>query len=93
MKNEKGCVLSGCLIMVVIAIIFYAGLVSVIKALSKEPIITEDYVVTAGQTLWDIALENKKEGTDTREYVYQLRQLNNINDCIITPGQKIKIIK
>jgi len=57
----------------------------------KESII-EDYTVSAGQTLWDIALENKKEGTDTREYVYNLRKLNNI-DCIIHEGQVIKIIK
>ena len=59
----------------------------------KEPIQTEDYVVCAGQTLWDIAEENKKDGQDIREYVYELRKLNGIDDCIIYPGQVIKIIK
>lgn len=59
----------------------------------KENIQTEEYVVCAGQTLWDIAEENKKLGTDTREYVYELRKLNGIDDCIIYPGQVIKIIK
>lgn len=53
----------------------------------------EDYTVSAGETLWDIALENKKDGTDTREYIYELRKLNNIDDCIIHEGQVIKIIK
>lgn len=57
-----------------------------------EDIQTEDYIVSSGETLWDIAEENKKEGTDTREYVYNLRKLNNI-DCIIYEGQVIKIIK
>lgn len=53
----------------------------------------EEYVVSNGETLWSIACENKKEKQDVREYVYQLRQLNNIDDCIIVPGQTIKIIK
>lgn len=53
----------------------------------------EEYVVSNGETLWSIACENKKEKQDVREYVYQLRELNNIDDCIIVPGQTIKIIK
>lgn len=53
---------------------------------------TEDYIVTNGDTLWSIATEYKHEKQDIREYVYQLRKLNNI-DCIIYPGQEIKIIK
>ena len=54
---------------------------------------TEDYMVSTGDTLWSIASEYKKEQQDIREYVYQLRELNNIDDCIIYPGQTIKIIK
>lgn len=85
------------LIKVVIVIIILLGIIFTTKALiekafKEEPIHTEDYIVSDGQTLWDIAEENKKEGTDIREYVYNLRKLNNI-DCIIYPGQTIKIIK
>lgn len=54
---------------------------------------TEDYVVCDGDTLWSIATEYKQEKQDIREYVYQLRKLNNIDNCIIYPGQTIKIIK
>lgn len=54
---------------------------------------TEEYVVSAGETLWSIACENKKDNQDVREYVYQLRQLNDIDNCIIVPGQTIQIIK
>lgn len=53
---------------------------------AKEEVQTETYVVSAGETLWSIATENKKDKQDVREYVYQLRQLNNIDDCIIYPG-------
>lgn len=63
------------------------------KNTSTATVETEDYIVSAGETLWSIACENKKEKQDVREYVYQLRQLNNIDDCIIVPGQTIKIIK
>ena len=30
----------------------------------------EEYVVSAGETLWSIASENKKDGQDVREYIY-----------------------
>ena len=54
---------------------------------------TEDYTVSNGETLWDIASEHKKDGQDIREYIYELRKINNIGDCIIHPNQVIKIIK
>ena len=81
-----------------IALAFILGILASIKTFSKivfgsERFETEDYVVSANQTLWNIAEEKKKPGTDTREYVYELRKLNGIDDCIIYPGQVIKIIK
>ena len=60
---------------------------------AKAKVETEEYVVSAGDTLWSIACEYKKTGQDVREYIYELRQLNNLNDCIIYPGQVLKIIK
>ena len=70
------------------------GIIIICKTEFKsEDIQTEDYIVSSGETLWDIAKENKKEKQDIREYVYELRKLNNIDDCIIHEGQVIKIIK
>lgn len=60
---------------------------------ASEKVTYEDYVVQVNDTLWSIATENKKDKQDIREYVHQLRQLNNIDDCIIVPGQTIQIIK
>ena len=53
----------------------------------------EEYVVSAGETLWSIASENKKDGQDVREYIYELRRLNELDSCIIYPNQVIKILK
>ncbi len=60
---------------------------------AKSEVITEDYTVTQGDTLWSIACENKKAGQDIREYIYELRKLNDLDDCMIYPNQVIKIIK
>ena len=58
---------------------------------AKSEVITEDYVVAAGDTIWSIACDNTKG--DIRQYIYKLRKINNLNDCMIYPSQTIKIIK
>ena len=60
---------------------------------AKENVIYEDYTVTVGDTIWSIASENKKDGQDVREYIYQLQKVNGLDDCMIYPNQTIKIIK
>lgn len=54
--------------------------------------IEAEYTVQAGDTLWSIAEENANECQDLREYVYQLKQANNI-DSTLEVGQNIIIFK
>lgn len=63
------------------------------KCVAYKSIKTENYMVSAGDTLWSISCEYKKTGQDVRSYLYELRELNELNDCIIYPGQVIQIIK
>ena len=63
------------------------------KCVARKSIKTENYMVSAGDTLWSISCEYKKSGQDVRSYLYELRELNELNDCIIYPGQVLKIIK
>ena len=63
------------------------------KCVVYKNIKTENYMVSAGDTLWSISCEYKKSGQDVRSYLYELRELNELNDCIIYPGQVLKIIK
>lgn len=75
-------------------VIMTALLISIFNlCFAKTEVVIEDYLVSAGETLWSIASENKKAGQDVREYIYELREVNNMNDCMIYPNQVIKIIK
>ena len=82
---------------IVFMVLFFATLtkicISIIAPKTTEIIEVQDYIVGQGDTLWSIATEYKREKQDIREYVYQLAELNNIDNCLIYPGQTIKIIK
>lgn len=83
--NKKRFIISITILMALIITLFN-------NCFAVKKVETEDYIVINGDTLWSIATEYKHEKQDIREYVYQLRKLNNI-DCIIYPGQVLKIIK
>lgn len=59
--------------------------------LASKKIETEEITVSTGDTLWSIASRYKKDGQDVREYIYELRKLNNLDDCTIYPNQVLKI--
>ena len=58
---------------------------------AKNEVKTEEYVVSAGETLWSISCDNAQG--DVRKYLYDLKELNSIDDSMIYEGQIIKIIK
>ncbi|MEG0282310.1 MAG: LysM domain-containing protein [Clostridia bacterium] len=52
----------------------------------------EEYIISPGKTLWSIALENKPENMDVREYVYLIEKDNGgIEAGNLKVGQIIKI--
>jgi len=54
---------------------------------------TEFKVITirSGDTLWSIAEKYNKKG-DIREYIYKLKELNNLKDSSIIAGNELKVI-
>lgn len=69
-------------------------IISIFNCVSaNKPTEYQDYTVVQGDTLWSIASKNLKSGQDIREYIYELREINNMNDCLIYPNQIIRIIK
>mgnify|MGYP006288932397 FL=1 len=68
-------------------------LISVISysALTKKEIYYKDIQIKDGQTLWEIAESEFGKDIDIRKYVYQIKQINNLKNSNIQPGQVIKI--
>lgn len=86
--NKKRFITSMTILVLIIISIFNLVFANVDK--SKTVV---EHTVVCGETLWSIATEYKKEGQDVREYIYELRKLNNLDDCSLNVGQDIKIIK
>ena len=51
----------------------------------------EDYEVECGDTIWSIASDLKPQGLNIQEFVWEIRQINNKQDCIIYPNEVLKI--
>lgn len=63
-------------------------------ALRKEPatlIDVQEYQVISGDTLWDIGTTYKPKSMSIQEYIYNLKEFNQINSTIY-PNQTIKIL-
>lgn len=48
-------------------------------------------VISEGDTLWSIALENMPDDYDVRKMVYEIREFNNLDNATIYPGDIIKV--
>lgn len=51
----------------------------------------QEIVVKKGDTIWNISIKYTPKYKDVRKTVYEIRKINNLNDCIIFPGQILKV--
>lgn len=52
----------------------------------------ETVTVEANDTLWDIAAKKVDDSIDIREYIYEVKQLNHLQNAgELSPGQKLKL--
>ena len=63
---------------------------------SYEKLKTKTIYTNKGDTLWNIALNEKENNKyykdkNIREIVYDIKQINNMQDSIILPGETLKI--
>lgn len=65
--------------------------ISVAKSNEEAEIIS--YTVSKGETLWSIAEEYKTKNEDPRQYIYDIKKLNNMDNSNIYEGQILQIKK
>ncbi len=52
-----------------------------------------EYIVKPNDNLWSIASKYTDERQDVRELVYMIKQDNNLQSSLLSPGQKLLIKK
>ena len=52
---------------------------------------TERVIVKNGDTLWNLAKKYYGTKTDLRKVIYEIKEINNMSNSDIRPGQQIKI--
>lgn len=76
---------------IIIFLLIALSNISVAKSNEEAEIIS--YTVSNGETLWSIAEEYKAENEDPRQYIYDIKKLNNMDNSNIYEGQILQIIK
>ena len=60
-------------------------------SMTQSNIEIESVVVQNGDTLWNLARRYYGTKTDLRKVIYEIKEINNMNNSDIRPGQQIKI--
>jgi nucleoid-associated protein YgaU len=70
------------------------GLVLLLPATGNADVDTDNwdqYVVHAGDTLWEIAAAVTPEGDDVRKTIAEIRSVNGLSTSLIVPGQELRL--
>jgi nucleoid-associated protein YgaU len=54
---------------------------------------TVEYVVAAGDTLWNVAAAHAAPGVDVRPLISDIKELSGITSSALNPGQVLRIPK
>lgn len=78
------------------AIVSLILIIGITFSTSGSQICYKEKLIISGDTLWDIALEEKDTNTyfankDIRAIMYEIKELNNLNNSNITSGEKLLI--
>ena len=77
------------MILIAMSIIGYITGINTAHGSTMEQYATVE--ITNGDTLWSIADEYAPEGTDLREFIYEIKELNGLDTSNIMIGQVIRV--
>ena len=78
-----------------ILIIILVSIIILVNTIINKTEYAEKYktiYISEDETLWSIAEEYKKTNQDIREYIYEIKKLNNMESATIYEGQELTII-
>ncbi|NLL06229.1 MAG: LysM peptidoglycan-binding domain-containing protein [Clostridiaceae bacterium] len=78
-------------IFVLVLFVSVFAVFSVVQAYGYKETELKVIRVNSGDSLWAIAEKYNKKG-DIREYIYELKKINNLNDSNIIAGSELKVI-
>lgn len=91
-KNNFISIISGIAFLYLIVIIFY--IVKIHMDIRDKPnYSSEVYQIQTGDTLWGIAEANASSKTDIREWIAEVKSINELESCEIKSGEEIIILK
>ena len=64
-------------------------LLSSTRVSAGEPLVTTEYTVVTGDTLWEIAATVTDPGESIRRTIDTVRDLNRLDSSMLLPGQKL----
>ncbi len=82
-----------CPLLMFVAIFFalHTGAFSLCTSTVDASIPTEFISVSQGDTLWSIAAEHPIEGMTTQQCVRWISSTNDLDGCVLVPGQAIEV--
>ncbi|MFO7814584.1 MAG: LysM peptidoglycan-binding domain-containing protein [Halanaerobiales bacterium] len=75
---------------ILVSIIIIISILS-LKVMTEKEVYYKDIEIKNGQTLWQIVENEFGSDSNIRKYVYQIKQINNLQNSNLSPGQVIKI--
>lgn len=58
---------------------------------AAEAVTTETVTISEGETLWAVASQYAPAGTDVRDFVLMLQDINDLDSATVQPGQQLDI--